>query len=109
MDPCSESLQHRNNPELEELMTSQIVDTITVCRDYYQKIADQADGIELRTVTNGTIFLYVIRNEIEGVAVPYLYSERSAESPLWRCRQGTRLYDMICNEFEALWEKNKPQ
>jgi hypothetical protein len=86
----------------------QIIDTITACRDYYQRIADQAEGIELRTVTNGTINLYVIRNEREGVGVPYLYSERSAESPLWRCRQGTRLYEMLGNEFEALWSKNKP-
>jgi len=108
MDPNSESLQHRINPELEDLMHSQIVDTITACRDYYQKIADQADGIELRTVTNGTINLYVIRNEAEGVGVPYLYSERSAESPLWRCRQGTRLYEVLGNEFEALWSKNEP-
>lgn len=109
MDPKSESLKHRINPELEDLMHSQIVDTITACRDYYQRIADQAERIELRTVTNGTINLYVIRNEAEGVGVPYLYSERSAESPLWRCRQGTRLYEMLGNEFEALWSKNEPR
>lgn len=106
MDPNSESLKHRINPELEDLMHGQIVDTITACRDYYRKIADKADGIELRTVTNGTINLYVIRTEVEGVGVPYLYSERSADSPLWRCRKGTRLYEMLGNEFEALWSKN---
>ena len=107
MDPNSESLKHRINPELEDLMHSQIVDTITACRDYYKKIANQADRIEMRTVTNGTINLYVIRNETEGVGVPYLYSERSAESPLWQCRRGTRLYEMLANEFEALWSKNE--
>jgi Domain of unknown function (DUF5919) len=107
MDPNSESLKHRINPELEDLMASQIIDTITACRDYYQKIAAQADGIDMRTVTNGTINLYVIRNETEGVGVPYLYSERSAESPLWWCRQGTRLYAMLGNEFEALWSRNE--
>jgi hypothetical protein len=108
MDPSSESLKHRINPELEDMMSSQIVDTIKACRDYYQRIADNADGIELRTVTNGTINLYVIRNEAEGIGVPYLYSERSDESPLWICRRGTRLYEMLGNEFSALWSKNEP-
>ncbi|MFC2146684.1 DUF5919 domain-containing protein [Acidobacteriota bacterium] len=108
MDPDSESLQHRINPELEDLTPGPIINTITACCDYYQKIAAQAEEIELRTVTNGTINLYVIRNEAEGIAVPYLYSERSAESPLWRCRQGTRLYEILENEFEALWSKNEP-
>lgn len=107
MDPSSESLQHRINPELEDLMASQIVDTITACRDYYQRIARETEGIEFRTVTKGTINLYVIRNEIEGVGVPYLYSERSAKSPLWTCRQGTRLYEMLGNEFDLLWSKNE--
>jgi hypothetical protein len=109
MDPNSESLKHRINPELEDLMHSEIMDTIKACRNYYKKLADQAKGIELRTVTNGTINLYVIRNEAEGIGVPYLYSERSAESPLWRCRQGTPLYEMLANEFEALWSKNEPR
>ena len=108
MDPTSESLRHRINPQLEDLMASQIVDTIAACRDYYQKIAGQSELIELRTVVNGTINLYVIRNQAEGVGVPYSYSERSAESPLWRCRQGTRLYEMLGNEFEALWSSNDP-
>jgi hypothetical protein len=108
MNPNSESLTHRINPELEDLMASQILDTIRACRDYYQRIADQADGIELRTVTNGTINLYAIRNETEGVGVPYLFSERSSESPLWQCQHGTRLYEMLGNEFEALWSKNEP-
>ena len=107
MDPGSGSLQYRINPELEDLMDSQIVDSITACREFYQNIVNQNEAIELRTVKNGTINLYIIRNELEGVGVPYLYSERSAESPLWRCRQGTRLYEMLGNEFEALWSKNE--
>ena len=104
---CLSEAQARGRNELEELMASEIIDTITACRNYYQKIADQADGIELRTVTNGTINLYVIRNETEGVGVPYLNSERSSESPLWWCQEGTRLYGMLGSEFEALWSRNE--
>ena len=47
---------------------SQIVDTITAWRDYYKKIANQADRIEMRTVTKcHACNSHVIRNETEKV------------------------------------------
>jgi hypothetical protein len=42
------------------------------------------------------------------VFAQYFFSEKLRHSPLWQCRAGTPLYDVLAQEFESLWQANDP-
>lgn len=109
-------LMHPENPALPELINEALteVDLEDTTREihemakYLARIAAKSPNISLRQIRRGTLHCQTTRTDGYGVYLPYLYSRRRRYCPLWQCKAGSVLYDIVVEEFEGLWRANDP-
>lgn len=113
-------LMHEDNPSLRSLINDaaeedadasfeRIHSEIVAARNFYSALARGIENFEVRQILAGCPHYQLTRTDRYAILVPYLYSDRTAFSPLWRCPLGHPLYSMVEQEFASLWEANAPQ
>jgi hypothetical protein len=107
-------LMHPDNPTLPDMINETLteVDLEDVTREinemakYFARIAAKCPNISLRQIRRGTLHCQTTRTDGFAVYLPYLYSRRRRYCPLWQCKAGAALYDVVIEEFEGLWKVN---
>ena len=102
---------HRENPTLQEIVYPVdeeqnlvgIVNDINQSFTFYQKISKDNPNIEVRQMVRGTPYFYLTTSDQMAVVVQYLYSETWGNGPVWECRNDSKLYSILKDEFETLW------
>jgi hypothetical protein len=74
---------------------------------FYGRIASEEANVELRAIRDGCPHFNLTVTDQTAVAIPYLYSRRTALSPLVQCTVGTPLYSTFEQEFESLWQSSQ--
>lgn len=106
-----------DNPALKLLFGHGLGDRAldTVRRDlamtqaFFAGIAAGHPGLELRTIRHGVPHCQLTRTDDALLFIPYLNSQPTAYSPVWRCEQRSGLYQRLTQEFDALWRANAPR
>jgi hypothetical protein len=73
----------------------------------FSEIAATTPNVEVRQVRKGIPHYQVTRTDQFVNLICYLYSERTANSPMWQCTKDTGLYRTMAEEFEVLWNLNE--
>lgn len=107
-NPCLPSLINSAAEEDAEASFDRIRDEIVKARDFYSGLAGKQENIEVRQIRDGCPHYQLARTDRYAMLVPYLYSERTQFSPLWRCPAGHPLYSLVEQEFASLWQVNEP-
>lgn len=105
---------HKDNPALHEIINNLIEEKsyeqrsaeIDVNLDYYKKIAESSDNIEVRQIIHGCPSNTICITDDYAMYIPYFYSEKAAFTPLFKCNKDTYIYSLLEKEFEAFWEIN---
>jgi hypothetical protein len=109
-------LMHPDNPTLPEMINESLteVDLEDVTREinemakFFARLAAKGPNISVRQVRHGTMHCQTTRTDGLAVYLPYLYSRRRRYCPLWQCKTGSVLYDVVSEEFEGVWRVNGP-
>jgi hypothetical protein len=108
-------LMHRENPVLREMIPAADADLnyeaklrdIDVMEKHFARLAKRAKNIEVRQMRWGAPHLSLTRTDHVAAFVLHLYSDKLRYSPMWHFPKGTRLYEVLAREFEALWQANQ--
>jgi hypothetical protein len=106
--PDNPVLPHLINPEIAE---EEFADTGAELRSmtaYFGGVAESHPNIEMRQIRNAYPYANLVRSDLHALYIPYLFSARSNQSPLWKCTTDSPLYETVTSEFEAMWEANAP-
>ena len=106
MDPQHPLLQCCFNPAIPEMIPAQVVSELTVMLKFFGEIAAASPNVSVRVMRKAISSFDLTCTDREALARLYLFSERPKDTPLWGCRQGSRLYEVLSQEFNALWEAN---
>lgn len=109
-------LMHPDNPALPDMINETLTDVdldvaireINEMAKYFTRVATKSPNIAVRQIRRGTLHCQTTRTDGYGVYLPYLYSRRRRYCPLWQCRAGSALYEVVTEEFEGLWRVNDP-
>ena len=96
------------NETLTEVDLEATIREIDDMAKYFARIAANSPNITMRQMRRGTLHCQTTRTDSYGVYIPYLYSRRRRYCPLWQCKAGSALYDLIVEEFEGLWRVTDP-
>jgi len=107
-------LMHPDNPTLPDMINETLTDVdlevtireINEMAKYFARIAEKSPNIAVRQIRRGTLHCQTTRTDLFGMYLPYLYSQRRRYCPLWQCKPGSALYDLVVEEFEGLWRVN---
>jgi hypothetical protein len=107
-------LMHPDNPALTGLIYTRggeesydsVIQDIDQSAKYYRTIAQGRENIEVRQMLQGYPHFFLTRADQKAVTIQYLYAETWGNGPLWECSKGSKLYTILSEEFEALWEMN---
>lgn len=91
-------LERRYEPKLRDIDNSE---------GHFAQLARQSPNVHVRQLRHGCPFVTATRTDEMAVFTQHFYSEKLRYCPLWECRKGSRLYEMIVQEFEALWRANE--
>ena len=74
---------------------------------FFEKLATTDGNLELRQISTGCPHFNLTLTDGVAVAIPYLYSARTALSPVLRCPSDSPLYETFRQEFNSLWDVNQ--
>jgi hypothetical protein len=105
----------KDNPALRELLRDRELERrydpkvrdIDNMEAHFAQLARLAPNINVRQLRHGCPFVTATRTEQMATVVQHFYSEKLRYCPLWECRHGSRLYDLVVQDFEALWQANE--
>lgn len=105
-------MMHKDNPALSDLINDDIsnisgikyYELLEKTWESYSKIAEKHKNIEVRRLKSGTMTHIKYINDSYGFYVPRFYSTTIPLTPLWKCKQGTYLYEILLKDFELLWK-----
>lgn len=106
-------LMHPENPILKNLtylygMSYQnVIHDIEQNFNFYKDISQKSKNIEVRQIRQGIPHFFLTRNDHHAVIILYLSSQTWGAGPLWRCNSDSKLYGVVKQEFETLWELSK--
>jgi len=107
-------IYHKENPSLREIINERIEEKsynmrcaeIDINIEFYKKIAESSDNIEVRQMLKGCPSnTFTITDEYT-MYIPYFYSEKALFTPLFKCKKDSSIYSLLEKEFESLWEMN---
>jgi hypothetical protein len=106
---------HKDNASLPELLRDTELERryepkvrdIDNMETHFAQLARKSANIQVRQLRRGCPFITATRTDHQAIFVQHLYSEKLRYCPLWECPHGSRLYDGITQEFEALWQANE--
>jgi len=104
--PDNPTLPHIINEALTEVTLDGVIHEIEDMWKFFSNIAKQSPNVLVRQVHNGVMHCQTTRSDRYAVYLPYAYSRRRRDCPLWRCNAGSVLYDLVEKEFDAIWEVN---
>jgi len=90
-------LQRRYEPKLKDIENSEV---------HFAQLAKHSPNIAVRRMRIGCPFVAATRTEHLAVCVQHFFSEKLRYCPLWECPRGSRLYELLAQEYEALWQAN---
>jgi hypothetical protein len=105
---------HKDHPALRELVRDTELERryepkvrdIDNTEAHFAQLRQQSPNIAVRQMRHGCPFVTATRTEERAVFVQHFYSEKLRYCPLWECARGSRLHDLLGQEFEALWQAN---
>jgi hypothetical protein len=105
---------HKDNPGLRELLHETEtqrryepkVRDIDNSESHFGHLQKHSPNIEVRRMRRGCPFVTATRTEEVAMFIQHFYSEKLRYCPLWECRRGSRLHELLGQEFEALWHAN---
>lgn len=106
-------LMHQENPILKGLHYGDGLSYENGVQDiirnftYFNNLAKKSENIEIRQIHVGIPHFFLTGNEEYGVIILYLSSQLWGSGPLWKYTNQFKLYNVVKDEFEALWELNK--
>jgi len=108
MHPDNPTLAHMINETLTEVDLDDVTREINEMAKYFARLAAKEPNLAFRQIVRGTLHCQTTRTDDFGVYLPYLYSRRRRHCPLWQCKAGSAMYEVIAEEFEGLWRMNAP-
>ena len=107
-------LTHPKNPALPQLINEgrpdeqveNIRHDIEYMTGYVARLIEKDNRIALRRTLAGCPLSQLTLTDSSAVFIPYMFSARSSGCPLWQAMSGTPLYDVLTQEFGALWDAN---
>jgi hypothetical protein len=108
MHPENPVLPHLFVEGLAERSADEVLRAIEQSSAFFAQVAGSTDGVELRWIVRGAPYGQLTRSDEHLLFLPYLNSEPTAYSPVWRARAGSSLYQTMTEEFEVLWRTNEP-
>lgn len=108
MDPKHPLLRHCFNPAIPEIVPDQTMSEMAAMSEYFREIVAAASKAEFRLMRMGICSFEITRTDEEVLLQPFVYSERPGGFPLWGFRRGSPLYALASQEFNALWDINRP-
>jgi hypothetical protein len=105
-DPDHPLVEAMFNPNIDEGGADDLRRDIGRSLEFFSRLAEAHDNVELRVLKRGCIHLQITRSDHTALATQYLYSDRSRHSPLLEAAAGSELYTTLQREFEALWAVN---
>lgn len=94
------------NPDIPEERYNNTTKDLVDMHSYYSDIAQHAAGVDVRQLRTGCPHYQITITDGWATFVPYLYSDRSGFSPLWQYPRSSGVYEIMRQEFEALWNAN---
>ena len=70
-------------------------------------IRENCKDINVKLIEKGCPLHYLLLTDMDCVYVPYFYTALTSESPHWRCKPNSYLYEKLKNEFDELWNINQ--
>jgi hypothetical protein len=74
---------------------------------FYEYVSRGNENIEVRQIHRGIPHFFLTRNDRYAVLIQYLSAQTWGAGPLWRCTKDLKLYGVVKDEFETLWDLNK--
>ncbi len=107
---------HPDHPTLPQMMNESILEVdlddvrreIQLMTKYFSQTAERNANIGFRQIRRGIMHCQATLTDHCGMFLPYLYSRRRRHCPLWQCKSGSVMYDLLAEEFESLWLANAP-
>ena len=101
-------LMHPKNPLLPELTVDMEIQEKNLTQNfaYFTELAQQSTNIEVRQILHGIPHAYSILTDQAALMMQYLTSHKWGDGPLWKCTQHCKLYRIIKQEFQTLWDLN---
>jgi hypothetical protein len=111
-------VMHRDNPALPQMINDednirgqsfgQILEELDEMTEYFATLANDVPGVKFRQMFQGYPHLQVTLVDDSVVVIPYFFSQKPHEAPLYDCSQNSTLYALAKQEFESLWNANEP-
>jgi hypothetical protein len=106
---------HKENPALRHLLRDTELERrydpkvrdLDNMEAHFAQMVKLCPTIQVRQMRHGCPFVTASRTEHLATVVQHFYSEKLRYCPLWECRRGSRLYDLVAQDFEALWQANE--
>lgn len=108
MDPDNPALPGMINEQAPTSSLNEVLVGLHETTSFFTSLAAEHDRIEMRSIGLGFPHSNLTVTDEVAVAIPYLYSGRTAASPLMRCSAGGPLYATFSQEFESLWAAAEP-
>jgi hypothetical protein len=106
---------HKGNPALRELLRDTELERrydpkvrdIDNMETHFAQLARLSPNIQVRQLRHGCPLVTATRTEQMATMVQHFYSEKLRCCPLWESQPGSRFYDLVVQDFEALWKANE--
>ena len=95
------------NEKIPEISIKMIKREIEENSEFYFELAKQNPNIMVRQIRQGLLHCQTTRTDKCGVYVPYLFSRRRRNCPLWHCNAESPFYSLVKEEFASLWQRNE--
>jgi hypothetical protein len=107
-------LMSEQNPALRELIQESEADLnydaklkdIEVMEKHFGRLSRRSPNIKVRQMKRGCPHVSLTRTDQLAALIMHLYSEKLRYSPMWVYPHTSRLYELMAQEFESLWQLN---
>ena len=104
-------LMHLENPILPDVTDDMEIQRTNINQNFafFKSIAQENGNIEVRQIHRGIPHFFLTRSDQYAVIIQYLSSQKWGSGPFWRCSWESKLYGVVTQEFETLWELNSQE
>ncbi len=81
---------------------------IEIMEKHFARLTRRAPAIQVRQMRHGCPHASITRTDHVVAFILHLFGEKLRYSPMWIFPSATRTYEVMTQEFEALWQLNAP-